>query len=174
MLFRSSLNSGANILASTITPYVSSQVSAGINQSIQQSLQSAGPFGPLLATAGTQITEQLFQGISSGIFGQTDLSQGTNYKMFPGGSNDEPPSDYGGSAYTLTDVVFSIQPANQGPQAFGDYSAAFDPKFGTKMGFGELTKADFGVQYPALNAFKYDAMKPQTGDFFSTRTKGLA
>ena len=166
-----SLNSGANILASTLTPYVTSSVAAGINQSIQQSLQSAGPFGPLLANAGTQITEQLFQGISSSIFGQTDLGQGTNYKMFPGGSDNEPPSDYGGTAYTLTDVTFSIQPANQGPQAFGDYSAAFDPKFGTKMGFSELVNADFGVEYPALNKFKFENMQ---GDFFSNRTGGLA
>ena len=50
-----------------------------------------------------------------------------------GSGEGEAPADYGGSAYTLTDVTFSLQPANQGPQAFGDYSAAFDPKIGTKV-----------------------------------------
>jgi hypothetical protein len=165
-----SLTSGANILASTITPYVTGSIAAGINQNIQQSLQSAGPFGAALSSAGTQITNQIFNGISSTLFGQADLGQGTNYTMFPGGSDDEPPSDYQGSAYTLTDVTFSIQPANQGPQAFGDYTSAFDPKSGTSMGFGDAINADFGIEYPAINSFKFENMQ---GDFFSNRTGGI-
>ena len=93
-----------------------------------------------------------------------------SWKSLPGASDDDPAADYGGNSYTLTDVVFSIQPANQGPQAFGDYSAAFDPKIASKLDFSSLTKADFGIQYPALNSFKLDSMK---GDFFSTATKVL-
>lgn len=166
-----SLNSGANILASTITPYVTSSVAAGINQNIQKSLQSAGPFGPVLSNLGTTLTNQVFNGLSNAIFGATDTA--TNYKMFPGGG-DEPPADYGGSSYTLTDVVFSIQPANQGPQAFGDYSAAFDPKFGTTVPFGDLINSDLGVEYPALNSLKQSVMKGNfQGDVISTNT-GLA
>jgi hypothetical protein len=95
--------------------------------------------------------------------------------MFPGGGGEgEAPADYGGSSYTLTDVVFSLQPANQGPQAFGDYSAAFDPKFGTKVPFGDLINSDLGVEYPALNSLKQSVMKGSfKGDVISTNT-GLA
>lgn len=167
------LDSGANILASTITPYVTSSVAAGINQSINSSLKSAGAFGPILSNLGSTLVDQAFNGISNAIFGATNTA--TNYKMFPGGGGEgEAPADYGGSAYTLTDVVFSLQPANQGPQAFGDYSAAFDPKFGTKLPFGDLINADFGVEYPAVNSFKQSVMKGNfLGDVVSTNT-GLA
>lgn len=168
-----SLDSGANILASTITPYVTSSVAAGINQSINNSLKSAGPFGPILSNLGTSLVNQAANGLTNAIFGATDTA--TNYKMFPGGGGEgEAPADYGGSAYTLTDVVFSIQPANQGPQAFGDYSAAFDPKFGTKVPFGNLVNSDFGVEYPEVNSFKQNVMKGNfLGDVISTDT-GLA
>lgn len=151
------LNSGANLLASTITPYVTGNVAAGINQSIQQSLQSAGPFGPVLSSLGTGLVNQVFNGLASSILGNTDLA--TNYKMFPGGGGEgEVPADYGGRAYTLEDITFSIQPAYQGPRAFGDFSAVFDPKFQTKLPFGQLTDVDFGVDYPAINAFKQTEM----------------
>lgn len=168
-----SLNSGANILASTITPYITGNLAAGINQSINNSLKSAGAFGPILSNLGTSLVDQAFNGIASSLLGNTDTA--TNYKMFPGGGGDgEAPADYGGSSYTLTDVVFSIQPANQGPQAFGDYSAAFDPKFGTSLPFGDFINADFGLEYPGVNSFKQDVMKGNfLGDVISTDT-GLA
>ena len=150
-----SLNSGANILASTVTPYVTSSVAAGINQNIQQSLQSAGPFGPILSNIGTGLVNQFFGGITNTIFGAA--AGGENYKMFPGGGG-EPPADYGGSAYTLNDVVFSLQPANQGPQAFGDFSSVFNSKSLTTLPFGDLVNSDFGVSYPAVNDFKSGAM----------------
>jgi hypothetical protein len=168
-----SLNSGANILASTVTPYVTGAVAAGINQSINNSLKSAGAFGPVLSNLGTSLVNQAFGGISNAILGGTDTA--TNYKMFPGGGGTgEAPADYGGSSYTLDDVVFSLQPANQGPQAFGDYSAAFDPKFGTSLPFGDVLDVDFGVEYPGINSFKQDVMKGNfLGDVISTDT-GLA
>jgi hypothetical protein len=171
------LDSGANILASTITPYVTSSVAAGINQQIGQSLKGAGAFGPILTNVGTQLVNQAANGITNAIFGAANPGAGggnaTNYKMFPGGG-DEPPADYGGSSYTLTDVVFSIQPANQGPQAFGDFSAAFDPKTSTTLPFGDLVNADFGVEYPGVNSFKSAVMQGNfQGDVIST-DKGLA
>ena len=173
-----SLNSGANLLASTITPYVTGAVAAGINQNINNSLKSAGPFGPILSNLGTSLVNQAFGGLTNAITGATTPGTGNavNYKMFPGGGGEgEAPADYGeGSSYTLTDVVFSIQPANQGPQAFGDFSAAFDPKFGTSLPFGDVLNADFGVEYPGVNSFKQDVMKGNfLGDVISTDT-GLA
>ena len=142
-----SLSSGANILASTLTPYVTSNVAAGINQSIQQSLQGAGPFGPALSTLGTGLVDQAFNSITDSIFGATTGNgNGENYKSFPGGGGEgEEPADYsGGTAYTLgpngRDVVFSIQPANQGPQAFGDLSGEFF-KSNTTLPFNDFEEA---------------------------------
>ena len=124
-----SLDSGANILASTITPYVTSSISSGINQQIQKSLQSAGPFGPILSDVGTSLVNQAFNSLSDAITGAATSGAassggGTNYKMFPGGGGEgEAPADYGGSPYTLEDVVFSLQRANVGPQQDGDAQA---------------------------------------------------
>ena len=169
------LNSGANILASTVTPFVTSNIAAGINQNIQQSLSKAGPFGKVLSGIGTSLVNKAAQSITDRIAGNiTGAGNGnaTNFKMFPGGgTGGEAPADYsGGNSYTLEDVVFSIQPANQGPQAFGDFSAAFDSKVGSKLPFGDLVNADFGIATPAVNVFKKELM---IGDFSSTATAGF-
>ena len=149
------LNSGANILASTITPYVTSSVAAGINQNINNSLKSAGAFGPILSNLGTTLTNQVFNGLTNAIFGATDTA--TNYKMFPGGGG-EPSADYGGSAYTLTDVVFSIQPANQGPQAFGQAQSYSLPKSITTLPFGDLTSMPPLAGSATANKLKQSSM----------------
>ena len=152
------INTGGNFLASTVTPFVTSSLAAGVNQNIQQALQSAGPFGTVLSGVATGLVGQIGNALTGAISNIGGVgSQGTNYKMFPGGGG-EPASDYGGRAYTLEDVTFSLQPANQGPQAFGDLSAAFGADFGTSLPFGDLINADFGVEYPAINAFKDGAM----------------
>jgi len=142
-----SLDSGANFLASTITPQVTSAAAAGINQQIQQTLQKAGPFGTLLSTVGTGLVNQAFNGLTNSIFGASSAGTTENYKMFPGGGNNEASADYGGSAYTLSDVVFSIQPANQGPQSFGDISYGI-PLSQTSLPWGTLNGDVFGVGSP--------------------------
>ena len=136
-----SLNTGANILASTITPFVTGAVAQGINQTIQQSLQSAGPFGPILSNLGTGLINQAFNGLTGNVLADTNTA--TNFKMFPGAGRDgaEAPADYGGSAYTLTDVVFSLQPANQGPQTAGGAQAQNTPKTATTQATGQATAA---------------------------------
>ena len=149
-----SLTSGTNLLASTITPFVTSSVAAGINQSIQQSLQSAGPFGNLLSDVGTGIVDQLAQGLGASLGG----SNATNYKMFPGGGGDEARSDYGGNAYTLDDVVFSLQPANQGPQAFGLGESLNFSKSLTTQPFTELSKMPLSAGSATANTLKQSAM----------------
>jgi hypothetical protein len=161
------LDSGANILASTITPFVTSSVAGAINQNIQQTLKSAGPFGPILSNIGTSLVNQATQGITNAIFGATDTA--TNYKMFPGGGN-EPPADYGGSSYTLTDVVFSLRVANQGPQAFGDFSYENFPLSQTKLPWGTLNGDVFGVGSPeSVDALKFSVMQGNfEGDVLSS------
>jgi hypothetical protein len=156
-----SLTSGANLLASTITPYVTSQVAAGINQSIQSSLKSAGAFGPVLSTIGTGLVNQAFQGLTNSIFGGAGNGLGgpggTNYKMFPGGGG-EAASDYGGSAYTLTDVVFNLCPANRGPQQDGLAKATNTPTTATKVPVTSNTKVPLKKANPVANKLKKAAI----------------
>lgn len=154
-----SLDSGANLLASTITPQVTSATAAGINQQIQQTLQNAGPFGTLLSTLGTGLVNQAFNGLTNSIFGASSAGTTENYKMFPGGGNaGEEKADYGGSAYTLSDVVFSIQTANQGPQAFGDAQSVSFPKSLTTLPFNELTSMPTLAGSATANQLKESAM----------------
>jgi hypothetical protein len=107
------------------------------------------------------LVNQATQGITNAIFGAaTPGASGgnaTNYKMFPGGG-DEPPADYGGSSYTLTDVVFSLQPANQGPQAFGESQALNDPKVSTLLPSEELTSMPLSTGNPVVNGMKEVSM----------------
>lgn len=152
------INTGGNFLASTVTPFVTSSVAAGINQNIQQSLQSAGPFGTVLSGVATGLVDQVFGALTGGIANLGGVgSQGTNYKMFPGGGG-EPPSDYGGVAYTLNDVVFSLQPANQGPQAFGDAQSYSFPSSLTTLPFGEVTSMPLLAGSATANTLKQSAM----------------
>jgi hypothetical protein len=154
------LSSGENLLASTITPYVTGAVAAGINQNIQQSLQGAGAFGPILSNFGTGLINQASQGITNGIFSATGTA--TNFKMFPGGG-DEPPADYGGSSYTLTDVVFSLQPANQGPQAFGLQQGITFPESITTLPFNQLASMPPLAPNATANSIKSASMSNQVG-----------
>lgn len=153
------LASGSNFLASTITPLITSTASAAINQNIQQALQSAGPFGPALSSVGTGLVNQLFQGIGDSL--TQSLTSTPNVKLFPG-AGDEPPADYGGSSYTLgpngTDVVFSIQPANVGPQQFGVDEAVNFPKSITTLPFTELTSMPLLAGNPTINQLKQSTM----------------
>ena len=173
-----SLTSGANLLASTITPYVTSQVAAGINQSIQSSLKSAGAFGPVLSTLGTSFVNQAFQGLTNSIFGGAGNGLGgpggTNYKMFPGGGG-EAASDYGGSAYTLTDVVFNLRPANRGPQQLGLAQATNFPKSLTTVPSTSFTKTPLISGNTTVNALKVASMSKQVVQkSFSPATTNLA
>jgi len=157
------LNSGANILASTITPFVTGAVAGGINQQIQQSLKNAGPFGPILSNLGTGLVNQATQGLTNAIFGAatpgSGASNSTNYKMFPGGGGQgEAPADYGGSSYTLTDVVFSLQKANQGPQAFGQAQGLDQPLAATRLPVTDYTSMPPNAQNLAVNDIKAAAI----------------
>ena len=157
------LDSGANLLATTLTPFVTSTVAAGINQSIQKSLQSAGDFGPVLSTLATSTVNQLFNGLSNSLTAASSTGTGYGNKTFPG-AGSEPPADYsGGNAYTLGstggDVVFSIQPANQGPQAFGLAQNAYLPTAITSIPVEEFTKVPFNVSNYTADRVKLGAIQ---------------
>lgn len=148
------LTSGATVLASTVTPFVTTSVAAGINQSISNSLQNAGPFAGVLSGVSTSLVNAAVGGITNAIFGGAVGGFAEDYKSFPGGSDSDPDADYGGIAYTRTDVVFSIQPANAGTQTFGDQSFDYST-VATDIGLGTLNGDVFGAGSP----YSVDAMK---------------
>ncbi len=163
------ISSGANFLASTITPFVNTVTAAGINQAINNSLQNAGPFAGVLSGVATGLVSQISNNLLGGAFGGAAGGFGSSFKTFPGGSASDPEANYGGKAFTLglngSDVVFSLQPANQGPQAFGDLLSPLGPTYDTKLSFDQLTNTDFPVQYDALNSLKRDSMFSGTEGF---------
>jgi hypothetical protein len=149
------LDSGANLLASTITPYVTSTVAAGINQTINNSLKNSGRFAGVLSGISTSLVNQAFGGITNAIFNGAAGGFASSYKSFPGGSDSDP--DASGSAHTLDEVVFSIQPANQGPQAFGDASFALSSSI-TKLPVKDFTKVPFNANNYTANLLKGQSM----------------
>lgn len=160
-----SLNTGANVLASTITPYVTGALAQGINQSIQNSLKGAGPLGPVLSQIGTGLVNQGLNGLTNLIGGATTPGTGAGgsqaSKFFPG-AGAEPPADYGGgNAYTLgsngPDVVIAIRPANSGPQTYENYSSIFNPVTPTTLPLTSV-KDPASIQNSAINGIKRTSM----------------
>ena len=168
------LSSGGTILASVITPSVTSGLSSLINQGISNSLQSAGPFGPVLSQIGTTVTTGLISSLFGGLGGggagaATPAVAGggnTGNKRFPG-AGDEPKADYGGGGtYTLgsngSDVVFSLQPANQGPQLSGQNSQEEVPKSATTQAVTQQSEVtnNVGTAFKTDNNGKIESMLP--------------
>jgi len=163
-----SLSSGSNVLASTMTSLLSSGLSFGANKDIGKTLESAGQFGSLLS--------QLGGSSGGGAGGSTNPSatQGDPWgkKAFPG-AGDEPKADYaGGGPYTLgtngSDVVFSLQPANKGPQSSGLDKSINDPASPTTVPKGDRTKPDVSAQNSTADTAKTAAMEGNlTGNTFN-------
>ena len=159
-----SINSGADFLASTITPYVTSTVAAGINEQINNSLQNAGPFAGVLSGVATGLVNQVFGSIGGAIAGGAAGGFGASYKTFPGASADDPDANYGGSAYTLGlnggDVVFSLQPANQGPQTLGEETTADGATAETTVATDQLPSMPPTAGNPVVDSMKEVSMSP--------------
>jgi hypothetical protein len=131
----------------------------------------------VLTTLGTGLVNQAFQGLTNSIFGNATgggNGNATNYKMFPGGGG-EAASDYGGSAYTLTDVVFNLRPANRGPQQAGLAQATNFPKSLTTVPSTSFTKTPLSLGNTTANALKTASMSKQVVQkSFSPATTNLA
>lgn len=161
-----SLTSGSNFLAATVTPYVTNSLAAGINQTIGNTLQAAGPFQPLLSQITTNLTDRGVAGLNNlfGNGGNASPVGSTGTKAFPGAGN-EPGAEYsGGGAYSLgtngKDVVFSIRPANDGPQSEGielSQSGIFSP---TTIPYNDLASIGYGSigANPIVNEVKLQDM----------------
>jgi|GEM_PF-3283134 len=134
------LASGQNFLAPTLTSSLTPLLASAVNDSLQTTLASAGPFGSVFSNLSAGLVGSLFSnpfGGAAQVGGELEADTRPSQR-FPG-ARDEPSAVYGGgSSYTLgnggPDVVFSLQPANQGPQMFGQ-QFLYDSKVGTKLGF---------------------------------------
>jgi hypothetical protein len=163
-----SASSGRNLLASAITPYVNTVTAAGINQAINNSLQNAGPFAGVLSGVATGLVSQVANNLLGGaFFNGAGGGFGSSYKTFPGGSDADPSANYDGKAYTLglngSDVVFSLQPANQGPQAFGLAQGISFPTSIPTLPFNQLVSMPPLVPNATANALKNAAMSDKVG-----------
>ena len=120
--------------------------------------------GELLAGAGAGVGS-LLAGLGSGLGGLLGGlgGGGGGNKIWPGGGGNGP-SDYGGFMHNLgpngSDVVFSIVPANNGPQTAGLNSALSNPVVPTELPLKSYTTnvPNSAVPgYSALSQFKYTA-----------------
>jgi hypothetical protein len=121
--------------------------------------------GELLAGAGAGVGS-LLSGLGSGLgglLGGMGGGGGANNKIWPGGGGNGP-SDYGGFMHNLgqngPDVVFSIVPANNGPQTAGLSSALSNPTVPTELPLKSYTTNVPNSAIPGFSAvsdFKYTA-----------------
>jgi hypothetical protein len=156
------LTSGNNILAPAMTGYLSGNQSFLLNNQIGNSLNSAGPFGSLMSAGGVGGVASLATGFIGGAGNAADqvanaLVGAANYIMFPG-AGGEGSANYSGIPYTLTDVTFSLQPANRGPQAFGSANATTFPTSITTLPFDQYTSMPPLAGSPTANVLKSSSM----------------
>ena len=121
--------------------------------------------GDLLAGAGAGVGS-LLSGLGSGLgglLGGLGGGGGANNKIWPGGGGNGP-SDYGGFMHNLgqngPDVVFSIVPANNGPQTAGLSSALSNPTVPTELPLKSYTTNVPNSAIPGFTTvsdFKYTA-----------------
>ena len=121
----------------------------------------------MLSGVATGLVSQISNNLLGGAFGGATGGFGSSYKTFPGGSDSDPEANYGGKAFTLglngSDVVFSLQPANQGPQAFGLAQGVSFPTSITTLPFDQLTSMPPLVPNATANALKNGAMSDRIG-----------
>lgn len=161
------LSNGQNFLATQIIPSVTAPLAKGIGDVVSNTLTALGPPGQLAEQFATGAVNTL----TNTLFGTN--AAGPNL-AFPGagGLGNALANFASGAAYTLgvggPDVVISIQPANQGPQLFGQ-QALSDPNTATSLGFSQFTGEIpnyAGANFDTSSLAKLTAMDPA----FSTST----
>lgn len=151
------LFAGQNFLDSQITPFITNTLGNAVSTSIQDSLRNAGPLGPIVGDLAGNIVTGLASSLGNSL-GLNIPGAGNGPSLtapsqpYPGaGGEGEKTANYGGSTYNLgtggPDVVFSIVPANSGPQLFGLGQAAFDPKTDFSVATNVYTDADLGLSF---------------------------
>lgn len=170
------LTAGQNILRTQVTPYLTSGAVQSLNQSVSNSLQGLGIAAPVVSQIFGQATTALGQTILGGLFGVggswTGVSAPT--QQWPG-AGAEPQANYGGSAFSTgqggPDVIFSIQPANRGPQLSGLNLAP--QSFLQGLSYTKVATNAFTDKAPSLTGSAYSAsfLAKTESMGFSTSTK---
>lgn len=156
---RSTLSSGNNVLAPSMSRFLTGTQASSFNTQIGRSLTSAGPFGSLMSRGGSSAVSSLAKGLGGSVGKVVGALVGAaNYVMFPG-AGGEGASNYAGVPYTLSDVTFSLQPANKGPQSSGIASASSAPTTGTSLPSSQFTSMPTSAGSPTANALKTSAMR---------------
>lgn len=153
------LNEGSNYLLNQVSNVVPPSVGNGLANAVATQVASVG----INAVRGfaSQTVENL-------LAGRGPFDNGLTQGVLAGGqggflglhAEGLPDADYGGSSYNLTgtkDVVFSIVPANPGPQTQAQGQTA------PKWSLGDLANASFSPDNGTLNSFKADLTKAGPG-----------
>jgi len=161
---------GQNLLNSQITSQLPATLNQDVNDQIFTTVKNSSSSLQFLGTtiysqtSRSATRDPVFGG--GGGRGRTDsfVAPATGYnRLFPGGG-DEPSADYGGNSFTLSEVTFSILPANSGPQQFGLSQSVNNPTMMTTMAFGQsqgdTVPSIEGLDYDAFNVKKVTAMLP--------------
>jgi len=155
--------SGRNVQAPSLTRFLGGPQSFAMNDQFKRTLGNAGQFGSLLSAGGgggglLGAAAGLAGGAGGAVAGVAGALIGAaNYIMFPGGGG-EGASNFSGVPYSLTDVTFSLQPANRGPQSFGSASATSNPTSATTLPSNQFTSMPPLAGSPTANALKTEAM----------------
>ena len=164
------LSNGSNYLASAILSGISGSLAEGINRSIYSALGSAGSFGSILGQLAPGGISNIINSLRGG--GISDFDTSGPSLLFPGAGN-EPPADYGLNNYTNREVVFSIQPANAGPQSFGLDNSINFPNSITTLPFNDLINMPPLSPNAVANGIKYASMFGGAG-FNNSSFSGIA
>lgn len=152
------LDDGSNYLLNQVNGLVPPSVGNGLANAVVTQIASVG----INAVRGfaSQTVENLLDGrglFNNGLTGSV-LSGGTGFLGLH--ADGLPNADYGGSSYNISganDVVFSVVPANPGPQSQPQGQTA------PKWSLGEVANASFSPDNGALNSFKADLTKVGPG-----------
>jgi hypothetical protein len=144
------LDDGSNYLLSQVSSLVPPSVGNGLVNAVATQVAVVG----INATRG--FVEQGLSNFLGGGIGSNLVSglapSGTanrgSISVPMGIVNQLPDSEYGGGAYTLTDIVFSVVPCNAGPQTQAQPQSA--PAFSENTNFS----ADFAGTIPSLDSLK--------------------
>ena len=163
------LSNGSNYLASAILSGISGSLAEGINRSIFSALGSAGSFGSIIGQLAPGGISNIINSLTNNT---SNFDNSGPTLLFPGAGN-EPPADYGLNNYTNREVVFSIQPANAGPQSFGLDNSINFPNSITTLPFKDLINMQPLSPNAVANGIKYASMFGGAG-FNSSSFSGIA
>jgi hypothetical protein len=146
------LNSGSNYLLSQVNSLVPPSVGNGLSNAVATQVATVG-IGAAQSCVERGLSNFLGAGrtnLVSGLAPSATANRGT-ISVPMGVVNQLPNAEYGGGAYTLTDIVFSVVPCNAGPQTQAQPQSA--PMFSENTNFS----ADFAGKIPGMDALKGQA-----------------